>query len=115
MAEKNNKIGYTTLAVDKGYFNNVELNPLKMLILSQVDEYLRSTGVCCVTNEQFATYFNVNESTVKRAIEDLEEKGYLKRNTTLKKDNGQASRVRTLEHGDQWALRVMPHRIIIEN
>lgn len=88
------------LKVNKAYFGN-DFKPLEILIMSQIDEYLRNGQECYVTNEQFATYFGVGTSTVKRTLDGLEEKGYIKRNTELCNDRGQASRKRTITHGDK--------------
>lgn len=100
---------YAFLKVDKAYFGN-GLKPLEILILSQIDEYINNGMECYVTDEQFALYFGVTKKTVSNAMKNLEEKGYIKRNTELCNDRGQASRKRTLTRGKQWSMKVLPFR-----
>lgn len=68
------------LKVDKDYFK-LGLNPLEILLLAQIDEFNRTTGDCFMSDKAFADNFGVGESTVKRAIKALEDKGLIKRET----------------------------------
>lgn len=110
--KKENKLNHTFLAVDTAYFNS-GLKPIEMLILSKVDEFVDKGMECYITNEQFATYFNVNKETIKRSLNNLEEQGYIKRNTELCSDRGQASRKRTIERGEAWYKNILPHQMLL--
>ena len=90
-----NNVKTAYMQVNKGLFGN-GFKPIEILILSQIDEYVRNTGECYVTDEQFALYFGVTSRTVSNTLNSLEEKGYIKRNTELCSNNGQASRKRTI-------------------
>lgn len=68
------------LQVNKDLFN-LGLNPTELIILAQVLEYNRTTGVCYMSNEQFAAMLNVSESSIKRAMDKLESEGLIKRET----------------------------------
>lgn len=44
-------------------------------------EFQTNTGDCFMSNEQFASNFGVSASTIKRAIDNLEIKGFIARDT----------------------------------
>ena len=48
------------------------LNPTETMLLAKIMEFHRSTGICYMTNEQFADLFNISESTVDRALKAIE-------------------------------------------
>lgn len=70
------------LMVDKALLSNEELNATEIIIIAQVQEYLRTTGKCFVSNEAFAKMCGCSESTIKRAIDKLIKGGYLAKQTT---------------------------------
>ena len=114
MSKKANKgVGYRHLAVDTAYFGS-GLNATEIIIMSKVDEFLRNTGECYATNEQFAEWCGASKDTVKRTMNKLEDKGYIKRRTEVCSDNGKASKKRTILHGDTWYQSILPRRIIDE-
>jgi DNA-binding Lrp family transcriptional regulator len=78
-------------------FFNTTLNPLEILILSVIESYTRDDKLCYQTNEQFAKMFNVSEKTIRNALDHLEEKNYIKRNTEFTSKLGKANRRRTIE------------------
>lgn len=85
----------TFLQISKTHFGS-GLKPLELLILSQVEEFVRNGCECYVTNQQFAESFNVSLSAVKNAIGQLEELGYIQRVTKVVSGNARANRVRRL-------------------
>lgn len=78
-------------------FFNTNLNPLEILMLSVIESYTRDNKLCYHTNEQFAKMFNVSEKTVRNALDNLEAKNYIKRNTEFTPKLGKANRRRTIE------------------
>lgn len=68
------------LKVNK-YYYFLELSPLGILILSQIEEYVSKGRPCFISNEQLAKQFGSSLSSVKREIADLEKKQYIKRDT----------------------------------
>lgn len=84
------------LKLNKEYFEDETVTPLEMLLLAQIDEFLRNTGVCNMSDETFANQFHVSTQTVQRALASLEKRNFIKRNTVTTSDNGRATRYRTL-------------------
>ena len=78
-------------------FFNTNLNPLEILILSVIESYTRDDKLCYQTNDQFAKMFNVSEKTIRNALDNLEAKNYIKRNTEFSPKLGKANRRRTIE------------------
>ena len=68
------------LKVDKRFFF-LGIDPLGILILSQIDEYTSKGMACFISNEQLAKQFGSSLSTVKRTIANLEKMEYLNRDT----------------------------------
>lgn len=85
----------TFLKLDKSHFNK-GLKPLELLILAQVEEFIRNGCECYLTNQQFAEMFSVTQPTVDAAIKRLEELNYIKRDTKVTAGNSRANRVRKL-------------------
>lgn len=69
------------LKVNKDLFG-IGLNPIEILIVSQVLEFQTKKLECYITDESFAKDFNVSRSTIARAVKALEDKGVLNRQTT---------------------------------
>lgn len=89
------KIEDAFLKVNKDHFGS-GLKPLELLILSQIEEFIRNGCECYVTNQQFAEAFSVSLSAVKAAIDRLEELGYIQRVTKVESGHARANRVRRL-------------------
>lgn len=68
------------LKVDKDLFK-LGLNPTEILILAQIMEFNTNTGDCFISDKTLADNFGVSESTVKREIKNLEQLGYISRDT----------------------------------
>lgn len=71
----------TFLAVSKDLFN-LKLNPTEILVLAQIMEFQRNTNDCFISNKKLAEQFGVSESTVKRALDKLENLGFIVRDTS---------------------------------
>lgn len=69
------------LKVNKELFKQ-GLNPIELLVLSQIIEFNNNTGDCFISDKAMAENFGVSEKTISRTVKALEEKGYIKRNTT---------------------------------
>jgi DNA-binding MarR family transcriptional regulator len=78
-------------------FFNTTLNPLEILILALIESYTRDNKAFYHTNDQMAKMFHVSEKTVRNALDSLEAKNYIKRNTFTTTKNGKANRQRTIE------------------
>lgn len=68
------------LKVNKDLFK-LGLNPTEILVLAQIMEFNTNTNDCFISNKVLAEQFGVSEKTIARAIEALEKKGYITRNT----------------------------------
>lgn len=68
------------LKVDKDLFK-LGLNPTEILLLAQIIEFDTNTGDCFMSNKVFAENLGVSESTIKRELDKLEEKGFITRDT----------------------------------
>lgn len=68
------------LKVNKDFFK-LGLAPVEILILSQVDEFNRTTGDCFMSDKSLAEAFGVSESTISRAVRALEARGFITRAT----------------------------------
>lgn len=67
------------------YFDNKDLSPLDMLILSQVEEFERNEKSCYMASKTFASNFNVSEETINRSIKKLVSMQYI--NSTLNNEH----------------------------
>ena len=79
------------LKVDKNLFNK-DLNPTQILIIAQIEEFMRNTGDCHITDAQFAEMFGVSAATISREIKKLCEKGLVQKET------------KNIQHGKQRHL-----------
>lgn len=79
------------LKVDKDLFNK-DLNPTQILIIAQIEEFMRNTGDCHITDAQFAEMFGVSAATISREIKKLCEKGLVQKKT------------KNIQHGKQRHL-----------
>ena len=83
------------LAINKKYFN-MGFKSVELLIIAQIEEFERNDYKCYITNEQLSDMFGESISTIKRALNNLEEQGIIKRKTNTVNNNGQKSRQRIL-------------------
>lgn len=68
------------LKVNKDLFKR-GLNPLEILLISQIAEFQGNTGDCFISDKALAENFGVSESTITRTLKALESKGYIVRET----------------------------------
>lgn len=66
------------LQVNKDLFGS-GLDPVALLVLSQVQEFHRNKAVCYMTDAEMAKNFGTSAKTISRRLDDLEAKGYIKR------------------------------------
>ena len=85
------------LQVNKEWLSNTEFSLLEKLIVAQINEYERETGLCYMTDKQFAVAFGVSTQQVTRAMKKLADNNIIQRNTKTVSNNGQASKYRTLK------------------
>ena len=85
------------LKVNKEWLSNTEFSLLEKLIVAQINEYERETGLCYMTDKQFADAFGVSTQQVTRAMKKLADNNIIQRNTKTVSNNGQASKYRTLK------------------
>lgn len=99
------------LAVNKAYFG-LGLKSIDILIISQIEEFSRNGCKCYLTNKQFADMFGESESTIKRALDKLEELKIIKRDTTFVEGNGRANKQRVITINDRkkWKIQNEPSK-----
>lgn len=68
------------MKVNKDLFK-LKLNPTEILIIAQVMEFQTNTNDCFISNKVLAEQFGVSEKTISRAVEALEQRGFITRNT----------------------------------
>lgn len=78
-------------------FFNTGLNPLEILLLSVIESYTRDNKEFYHTNEQLAKMFSVSEKTIRNALDNIEAKNYIKRNTKTISCSGKTTKKRTIE------------------
>lgn len=78
-------------------FFNTSLSPLEILILALIESYTRDNKEFYHTNEQMSKMFHVSEKTIRNALDSLEAKNYIKRNTKTISHGGKANKQRTIE------------------
>lgn len=83
------------LQVNKDLFNK-GLNPIELLVISQIMEFNRTTGDCFISDKQLAEQFGVSDKTISRALSHLEELGYILRETKNIK-GGKERHIRTMD------------------
>ena len=76
----NEKVTNPFLKVDK-YLFSLGLDATEILIVAQILEYQNKGLECYISNETFAEWFGISESTIKRRMANLEAKNIIKRNT----------------------------------
>jgi predicted transcriptional regulator len=68
------------MKVNKDFYT-LGLKPIELLVYCQVVEFNTNTGDCFISDKVMADNFNVSEKTVSRALEALELKGLIRRET----------------------------------
>ena len=76
--EKEQKRMSNFLQVNKDLFGS-GLDPVALLVLSQVQEFHRNKAVCYMTDAAMAKNFGTSAKTISRRLDELEVKGYIKR------------------------------------
>lgn len=84
------------LAVNKNYLYT-DLQPIDILILSQVAEFNRNQCNCCLTNEQFSKMFGATLYSVKASLDRLENKNYITRSIEFISGHGRANKQRLIK------------------
>ena len=85
------------IKVNTDYFN-VGLEPLEVLLLATVESLTREGKQCYYTNDQLSKMFNVSLTYLKKTLDNLEKRNYIKRNTQTIRDRvGKYTRQRTIE------------------
>lgn len=75
------KLDFDFLAINKDWFA-IGMNPVELLIISQVAEFNRNTGDCFISDDAMAEMFGVSRSTIARAVNRLaNELGYIVKET----------------------------------
>lgn len=88
------------LAVDKVHLGS-DLQPIDILILSQVEEFQRNQCDCCITNEQFSKMFGTTLYSVKASLDRLENKNYITRSIEFIGGYGRANKKRIIKLNTQ--------------
>ena len=84
------------LAVNKSYLNS-DLQPIDILILSQVAEFSRNQCDCCLTNEQLSKMFGATLYAVKTSLDKLENRKYITRSIVYVEGHGRANKQRLIK------------------
>lgn len=97
------------LAVNKDYLG-LGLKSVDLLLISQIEEFERSGLKCIISNKRFADMLGESESTIKRAIDKLEDLEIIKRDTSFIEGNGRANKQRVLgmNKRTQWKVHNEP-------
>lgn len=109
-----NNIWYEFTPVNTAYRES-GLKPLEILIMSTLDGFKNNGEDCWISDDTLANWYGVERKTVSRAMKSLEEKGFIKRDTRVVRDNGQASKVRYLNYGDEWNTKILQRSILINS
>lgn len=85
------------IKVNTEYFN-AGLEPCEVLILATIESLTRDGKQCYYTNDQLSKMFNVSLTYLKKTLDNLEKRNYIKRNTkTVRDREGNYTRQRTIE------------------
>lgn len=97
------------LIINKDYFN-LNLKIVDIFIIAQIEEFEKNDYECYITNQQFAEMSGESESTIKRALDKLEEFNIIKRDTKFVKSNGKANKQRVikLNKREKWKVHFEP-------
>ena len=96
------------LAIDKAHFGK-GLKPIDLLILSQIEEFVRNGRDCYMTDEQFMYITGSGKSAVRDSLQRLEDKQFIIRHTRVVEGNGRANRERVI------SLKQKPKSGILKN
>lgn len=78
------------------YFDNKDLSPIDMLILSQIEEFERNEKSCFMASKTFASNFNVSEETINRSIKKLVGMQYINSTSHNEHKDGKIQTIREL-------------------
>lgn len=78
------------------YFDNKDLSPIDMLILSQIEEFERNEKSCFMASKTFASNFNVSEETINRSIKKLVGMQYISSTSHNEHKDGKIQTIREL-------------------
>lgn len=78
------------------YFDNKDLSPIDMLILSQIEEFERNKKSCFMASKTFASNFNVSEETINRSIKKLVGMQYISSISHTEHKDGKIQTIREL-------------------
>ena len=97
------------LAVNKNLFGK-GLKSIDILIISQIEEFERYKCQCYIPNEQFSKMFGESVSTIKRALDRLDDLKIIKRTTSFIEGNGRANKQRVLSINNhiEWKVQYEP-------
>lgn len=84
------------LAINEYILHSSELKAIDRIIIAKIDEFARAKAQCYMTNEAFAELTGESVSTVKRALDRLEENGWIKRVTTTVTKDGRVAKQRVI-------------------
>lgn len=92
------------------------LKSIDILIISKIKEFERNNCKCYVTNEQFSEWFGESVSTIKRALDKLEDMKIITRETITIKGNGRANkqRILSLNNSYKWKAQNEPTKDIMQ-
>ena len=78
------------------YFDDKNLSPLDMLVLSQIEEFERNKKSCFMASKTFASNFNVSEETINRSIKKLVGMQYINSTSHNEHKDGKIQTIREL-------------------
>ena len=78
------------------YFDNKDLSPIDMLILSQIEEFERNEKSCFMASKTFASNFNVSVETINRSIKKLVGMQYISSTSHTEHKDGKIQTIRKL-------------------
>lgn len=78
------------------YFDDKNLSPIDMLILSQIEEFERNKKSCFMASKTFASNFNVSEETINRSIKKLVGMQYINSTSHNEHKDGKIQTIREL-------------------
>ena len=84
------------LQVKKEYFGK-GLQPIDLLILSQVEEFNRNGKECYMTNQQFSNDFGATLYAIKTSIDKLAKEGYIQRSSSYVDGKGRGNKQRIIK------------------
>ena len=97
------------LVINKDHFGK-GLKAIDILILSQVEEFVRNGCDCYMTDEQFMDMTGAKKDAVRKSIQRLEDKEIIVRDTRTVAGNGRANRQRVLRFLGEYQDVILPNK-----